>query len=381
MQIVKQLVSQTLLELGWRVQYSKQGLTPNKETWNVDIFAERNEVRTAINILDYHEESSISKVLEQQDRYEELGVRCAWLIVSEDNDLSYKLNSHYHHLSTKKTPVFIVKKIQNKFIVKNINCFYEKLATNSKEVYELSLELCQFTRFLFSAKIQFRQERDMTPFIGVNIVEHICSQCNKKSNVIGSAYYARNIYEQLTPEIQGGCITDLPQCDINLINQTFSQKFSFKPLEMRLCEDENRSYWRNSCYNCNFTIRNMRTSNDDSCTMVQPNIIEASINPEECFGESSFEYLFGSNINTFGNWFVNEKDEEISQLIKKLVSPLHITNSGKNEWFSEKLNGGWFSTGEPEEHFETERDIWLIKNGISQLDVDAYNYSDDTYEP
>lgn len=255
---IKYLVYKKLLDCGWHAEVEKVGTTPSGEAWIADVYAEKGKAKIAIEIQWSWQKHARTK--ERQLKYEQSGVRCAWLLRSNKSNEINALTGDYR-LSEKSLPVFSIYKDSNQgYMVHNVYGAHNN--SDNPSLSPLKIKPMTLEDFLFNlvgGKLTFKNDRltkrhrfyltqnTLTDFSLV-IAKQLCLSCNKHNKTAVGVNITNNGKNKYKP---------INKCDvstIHLINEYFSKQYNLSEVVVRHSQIKKKSYTVNSCIGCGVTI-------------------------------------------------------------------------------------------------------------------------------
>lgn len=249
---IKYLVSKRLFECGWSVNVEKRGETPSGEKWIADIYAEKNNIKLAIEVQWSHQ--SFVEIKRRQQVYKDSGVRGAWLLRSGSVKHKNAIVGDFMH-STKHVPVFSIyknkRKSNNCYEVYNVNKINVEQGLTFKPLIPIQLELSDFVEKLVSSKIKFHLKSSPTSQLSLDIMKMDCSACNKVTETVVNVRSKNTVYGiEHSSNNYNAPVDRCSENTIDFINANFSQMYGFAPLRSRYIKNEGGSYIANSCTHC-----------------------------------------------------------------------------------------------------------------------------------
>lgn len=249
---IKYLVSKKLFECGWSVEVEKRGVSSQGEVWIADIYAEKDKFKIAIEVQ--WSRQSFVETKRRQQIYKDSGVRCAWLLRSGSvKDRDAIVGDFLHR--TKSVPVFSIyrnqKESDSAYKVYNVCKAASEERLNPDPLEQTELELNDFVEKLVSSKIQFYRTYSDTSKLTLDIVRMQCWSCKRVTNTVVKARFKNTLYG--IENSYSSISQDVDECDsrtIELINNSFAQRYNFAPLRSRYSKTVDSSYIANSCTYC-----------------------------------------------------------------------------------------------------------------------------------
>lgn len=234
--LLKSIAAQCAKKAGWTVTTERPGSTPSGEEWIADVFCEKGDLKVAIEIQ--WSQQSEEEFLRRQKRYDESGVRCAWLYRATKNRF-YDLRGP---LYSEDLPVFYFRKEYG-------------LASYSIPQFEVDLE--EFLTALMTGGVKWepKEKSQVTAiFYGVR---HQCFACNKHSTPFTNVVFQ-------TDKGQTYCCGSVANRDIlewvnygGYLQHLFGKQLGIISRRRHNIHGKGDGFWLcNSCPHCNVYFRN-----------------------------------------------------------------------------------------------------------------------------
>ena len=246
---IKYLVMKELDQNGWDVEVEKRGITPDGEEWIADIYAEKGEVKIAIEVQ--WSPQTFIETRRRQEKYKKSDVWCAWLLRSSSIKARNAIVGDYAY-STKDLPVFSIyrnkKQDGQTYMVYNVN----KIKADSYDPLEpIALELEVFIKNLVSSRIRFTKKYSPTRKLYLWITKQKCWKCGGMTNSVNRVFFKSLVFSIEVEYLFSSIPID--ECDsqvVEAINAEFAKAYSFAPLRERYSKTVKGSYVANSCIRC-----------------------------------------------------------------------------------------------------------------------------------
>ncbi len=257
-QFAKYVVCRTLHELGWNVQTEKRGSTPDGRIWVADVYAEKGKTKVAVEIQ-WSPQSFVDTQLRQQ-AYQQSGVRGLWLI-RDPKGKTNALTGDYAY-RTRELPVFTLAKENNAMHVYDI-WVVDKNTLKGSPYHRASFTLVDFIQAMFTKKFDFELRGPDRPEMSIEVMPQMCWKCKEDINTVGRVNYYEQAYGQWVrvPD-RGLTIRQIPEVDVEIINQHFVPMWNMAPLRRRYSKTTQSMYMANSCPHCDAL---MGSFFEDSC--------------------------------------------------------------------------------------------------------------------
>lgn len=249
---IKYLVSKKLFECGWNVKVEKRGVSSQGDVWIADIYAEKDKAKIAIEVQ--WSRQSFVETKRRQQVYKDSGVRCAWLLRSSSvRDKDAIIGDFLYR--TKSVPVFSIYKSKKEsdsvYKVYNVCKTVTKESLSVDPLIQTGLELENFVEKLVSSKIQFRRKYSDTSKLTLDIVRMQCWSCKRLTNTVMKVRFRNTLYG--IEHDYSNISQSVDECDsrtIDLINDSFAERYNFSPLRSRYSKTVDDNYIANSCTYC-----------------------------------------------------------------------------------------------------------------------------------
>lgn len=237
-QYCKFLALKYLHEHGWEAQTEYQGSTPDGQLWIADIFAQKKQLKIAVEIQWSHQ--TIEEIIHRQEQYIASGLHTIWFLRSSKLKKWAVLDYQSH-----KLPIFSfwLDKETDQFKVSGVFHDYASAAL-------AELEFVDFLDQLMQGNIQYSIQSKAQYYVQLGLSNVKCWRCNRSVNLITALnlfiYHQTNLTQIGALKIEQ---LSAPQCQI--LNQPkYLQKYHYGFIDQTFSKTRGEVCLTNTCFYC-----------------------------------------------------------------------------------------------------------------------------------
>lgn len=240
------IIKDTLESMGWRVCINKS-CEVSGQKWSAPLYAEKGKAKMAIEVLDSAAE--MSDVMHQQALYINAGIRSLWLAYGVEDDVGYCALEEGFIYRFKDLPFFKFSVRDDGEAYVHNTFFYNDEYTDYDAI---TFRLPDFIKSMFSGDIYFKLRSDGSRLMTLITYPRECWRCKESTTVVAGIRYKEDVYGMYHEHIPRFDFTvrDIPQADINIINNQLASQMRFGTLKPRYSKTVNSSYMSNGCFHC-----------------------------------------------------------------------------------------------------------------------------------
>ena len=223
---LKQLVVEVARANGWEAAAEVVGASPDGDDWRADVLARKGNVKVAVEIQ--WSPQTQEETWRRQDRYEQSGIRCLWLLRQRDIPVDRNL------------PVAGIEG-------EPAEGFTALVPTGSGTQ---SLPMEQFLHAAFSRRLRFGMPTGVDATVTVWMGRMFCWSCGSETEIISGIEIAAGPQE-IRFSIPGiGEHLDL----VEIVWGHLPGDKKFEAIKRRFSKTQNRTYLSNGCAHCDAFI-------------------------------------------------------------------------------------------------------------------------------
>lgn len=266
-QFCKYLIFKYLHKNGWAVTPEFRSQTPSGEIWIADIYAEKNNVKIAVEIQ--WSPQSIEETKRRQEKYRQSGIRAVWFMRTTSKNKYDVLDYQSYEL-----PIFSI------WLDKETHLLITSGVFKNADFYDLvEIEFTQFFETLMNGGIQYSLKPDSTRFMQLAMNTVTCWKCRNNTNTIMDVNYFMHHKDKVTKIGRTGIENiSISQCEI-LNNPNFLQKYQYGFIVERFSKTRRESYLSDGCFHCDaLQGTHFKYKERDEENMIYSHLIEFKIN-------------------------------------------------------------------------------------------------------